>query len=189
VTLGGFEPLTVGELLDALRREPLAPGGGSVAAIVTAMAAALVEMVARSSHEVWDLAGGAVAQASELRRRAMELAAGDAEAYDAAVAALRGTGAEPLGEALSRAAEIPLQIAHTGVDIARLAALVAEHGAADLTADVVVAGLLATAATRGAAQLVATNLTTTAADPRVAQAQALEASAAAVDAGLRSLER
>jgi formiminotetrahydrofolate cyclodeaminase len=181
--------LSIGELLDAVRREPIAPGGGSVAAIVTALAAALVEMVARASGETWELAGGAVAQAIEFRRRAMELASRDADAYDAAVAALGGAGRMPLGDALSLAADVPLQIAHTGVDVARLSATVAEHGAADLTADAVVAGLLATAATRGSAKLVAINLATTAADPRVAQAKQLEASAALVDEGLRALER
>jgi formiminotetrahydrofolate cyclodeaminase len=153
------------------------------------MAAALVEMVARASGDVWDEAGGAVAQAAALRRRAMVLAARDAEAYDAAIAALGGAGAETLADALSLAAEIPLEIAHVGGDIARLALAVAELGAAELTADAVVAGLLANAVTRSAARLVAINLATTAADPRSEQAQHLEARAAQLDSTLRTLER
>src|SRR3974390_2084398 len=119
-------------MLDVFGRQPGAPGGGSAAAMVVALGAALVEMAARASGEHWDQAGGTVAQAVALRDRALALVSRDAEAYDAAVVALSGGGDEPLGDALARAAAVPLQIAHLGVDVAQVAQLTAEHGGADL---------------------------------------------------------
>ena len=56
------------ELLDTIAAETPAPGGGSVAAFVTEMAASLAAMAARFAHD-WEGAAGAVAQAETLRHR------------------------------------------------------------------------------------------------------------------------
>src|SRR6267143_6375090 len=105
------------EVLETLAGEGPAPGGGSAAAIVVAMAAGLVAMVARASKEHWPEAGGVIGQAEAVRARVAPLARADAEAYTEALEALRGQETvEPryrdqkLRAALDHAAEIPLQI-------------------------------------------------------------------------------
>ncbi len=107
------------ELLDTIAAETPAPGGGSVAAFVTEMAASLAAMAARFAHD-WDGAAGAVAQAETLRHRAAPLAAEDAVAYENVLTAMRmpedlesEVRNTLIGETLSRAADIPLLIAQT----------------------------------------------------------------------------
>jgi formiminotetrahydrofolate cyclodeaminase len=177
--MAGFEQLSIGELLDAFGTTRGAPAGGSAAALSVAIAAAVVEMAARASGSVWPQAGGAVAQATALRSRAVQLAELDALAYDAAVGALRAAPGESLGPALARAAAVPLQIAHAAADCAQLACDVAEHGDPDVSADAIVSAHLASAATRGAAALVDVNLATIEGDPRAVEASALVTVAAA----------
>jgi methenyltetrahydrofolate cyclohydrolase len=172
-----FEELSIGDLLAALGAQQGAPAGGSAAAVTLAIAAAVVEMAARASGPRWAQAGGAVAQAAALRSRSVQLAELDGAAYDAAVAALRAGGGQDLERALSQAAAVPLQIAHTGADVAQLACEVAEHCEPDLGADAAVAAMLASAATRGAAGLVEVNLGTITGDPRAVEAGALVAQA------------
>jgi methenyltetrahydrofolate cyclohydrolase len=168
------------DFLDTLAGEGPAPGGGSAAAIVVAMSAGLVAMVARASKTQWAEAGGVVGQADTLRARVAPLAQADAEAYAAALAALRGQGDvedryrdQKLREALDRAAEIPLQIAEAGCDLASLAALLVENGNPEVRADAAAAAVLAEGGTRAAAKLVAVNLASTEDDERVRQARAL----------------
>lgn len=182
------------DFLDRLAAEDPAPGGGSAAAIAVAMAAGLVTKVARVSTS-WSGAGAAVAQAERLRRRTGPLAQSDADAYEEALAALHlPDQLEPevrdmaLGQVLSRAAEIPLVIAEAGADVACLAAEVAERGAPERKGDAIAAALLAEAAARAAANLVAVNLTVTPDDERLVRAEAVTsvASAAAREA-LRSV--
>ena len=179
--------------LDRLAAEDPAPAGGSVAALGVAMAAALVTKVARVSGG-WSGAGAAIAQAERLRLRTAPLAQSDAEAYEEALAALHlPEQLEPevkdmtLGQVLSRAAEIPLAIAEAGADVACLAAEVADRGAPERRGDAIAAALIAEAAARSAANLVAVNLTMTPDDERLLRAEAVTsvASAAAREA-LRS---
>jgi formiminotetrahydrofolate cyclodeaminase len=185
-----FFELRVRELADEVAARTAAPGGGSVAALVLALAAALTEMAARFADGHWTEAQGAAAQASALRRRAEPLARKDAEAYTAALEALRRPrGADPeerdraLGDALSDAAEVPLEIATVAADVAALAADVAERGNPNLYGDAIAAAILAEAAARVGANLVAINLTMTEEDQRVAGARAH------ADAAARSTRR
>jgi methenyltetrahydrofolate cyclohydrolase len=173
-----FSSQTVDELLDTVAAETSAPGGGSVAAVVTAFAAALVAMVARFSTAEWEDAAGAVAQAEALRARVLPLADEDARAYESVLVARRlPTELEPeardaaLGRALSRAADVPLAIAEAALDIASLAAEVTERGNPNLRGDVVTAALLAEAAVRATANLVEINLATREDDERLARAR------------------
>lgn len=171
-------------LLHAVSGEERAPAGGSVAAVVVALAAALVAKAARLSAGSWADAGGAVAQADALRSRAAALADADVKAYEEAIEALRMPGPE-LGAALSRAAEIPLEIAEAAADVAMLAAFVAEGGSADLRGDAAAAAALAHGAARSAAHLVAINLGAISDDPRVVVARSLaDAAGRAADAAL-----
>ena len=173
------------EFLDTLAGEGPAPGAGSAAAIVVAMAAGLVTMVARASKEFWPEAGGAIGQAEAFRERVAPLAQADAEVYREALTALRRREAleeryrdQQLRAALERAAEIPLKIAEAGSDLACLAALLVENGNPEVRADAAAASLLAEGGARAAAKLVEINLGTTEDDPRVRHVQTLVAVAA-----------
>jgi formiminotetrahydrofolate cyclodeaminase len=169
--------LRLREFLDELAGEGRTPGGGSAAALVTAMAAGLLAKVARGSVDTWPEAAGIAAQAESLRARAAPLAQADAEQYEAALLARgqsgEGQGARQdfaLGQAYAKAAEPPLQIAQAASDVAQLALTVAQNCDAALWADAVTAALLAAAAAKAAAELVAVNLTASADDRRVLEA-------------------
>src|SRR4051812_42382941 len=160
------------EFLDDVAAEGRTPGGGSAAALVTALAAALLAKIARTST-AWPEGRGIAAQAESLRDRAAPLAQVDAEEYEAALLALEDGGGEAgerrdfaLGRAYARAAEPPLQIARTAADVAELAVVVARNGDLAFHADAVIAAVLAAAAASSAAELVGVNLTASAQDER-----------------------
>ncbi|HYY34560.1 MAG TPA: cyclodeaminase/cyclohydrolase family protein [Gaiellaceae bacterium] len=165
---------------DTVAAETPAPGGGSVAAIVAGFGAALAAMVARFSTEQWEEAPGAVAQAEALRARLLPLADEDARAYESVLVALRlPRELQPeardaaIGEALSRAADVPLAIAETALDVSSLAAELAERGNPNLRGDAATAALLGEAAVRATANLVEINLSMRADDERIARAREL----------------
>jgi formiminotetrahydrofolate cyclodeaminase len=177
-------------LADVATPEPM-PGAGFCAAVTLSMAAGLVAMVASASRGEWGEAKGAAAQANTLRERVAPLAQLNVEAYASAIARLRAAeyapdqreaepGSDPsqdLGPLLERAAQIPLEIAQAAVDVASLAAVVAERGEQALRADAVAGALLAQGAARAATTLVEVNLGTTSSDPRVTRARDLAGSA------------
>ena len=108
-----------------------------------------------------------------------------AEEYEAALQAREDDGGEAgerrdfaLGRAYARAAEPPLQIARAAADVAELAVVVARNGDPAFHADAVTAALLAAAAASSAAELVGVNLTASARDERVREAERLAESAA-----------
>lgn len=178
-----YTDVTFEELLDRIAAETPAPGGGSVAAFVTEMAASLAAMTARFAHN-WDGAAGAVAQAEALRHRAGPLAVEDAIAYENVLTAMRmPKELEPevrntlIGETLSRAADAPLRIAETAADVAELAAEIAVCGNPNLRGDAAAAAILATSAARVSANLVEINLATVEGDDRVERARAVVRSA------------
>lgn len=179
---GDLLEVPLGEFLDTLSGQGPAPGAGSAAAVVVAMAAGLVTMVARASKEHWPEAGGAIGQAETFRARVEPLAQADAEAYAEALTALRGRDQleeryrdQKLQAALERAAEIPLKIAEAGSDLACLAALLVEHGNPEVRADAAAAAVLAEGGARAAAKLVEINLGATEDDPRVRHVRSLVA--------------
>jgi methenyltetrahydrofolate cyclohydrolase len=168
--------LQLDDFLDRVASTNRTPGGGSVAALVTAAAAGLVAKVARASTGTWSEAPGAAAQAEALRDRISPVAEVNAEAYEAALAA-QGDDFD-LGRAYARAAEPPLKIVETATDVATLSAIVARYGEQSLRADAVTAAALAAGAARAAAELVAVNLTASANDERVLRARMLSEEAA-----------
>jgi formiminotetrahydrofolate cyclodeaminase len=183
--------LPLRELLDEVAAGGRTPGGGSVAALVTAAAAGLLAKVARSSGDGWPEAPGIAAQAEALRDRAAPLAQTDADEYEAALRAQGDDRQKPgerrdfaLGRAFARAAEPPLEIAAVAADVSRLSVTVVGRGEPALRADAVAAGLLAAAAAASAAELVAVNLTASETDERVLRARRLadEAAEAAEEA-------
>jgi methenyltetrahydrofolate cyclohydrolase len=181
--------LTVTAFLDALATRGRAPGGGSAAALTVAFAAGLVAMVARSSRGMWEDAAGVAAQALTLQDRAAALSLKDAEAWEAALAALRmaadpteraqGGGREELDleRKLERSAAIPLEIAELGADVAVLAVEAAVHGEHEYRADAAAAAALAAGGARAATHLVEVNLGIRPGDERLVQARASQTAA------------
>lgn len=185
LTTDDYLELQLGDLLDRLSADGLAPGGGSAAALTVAFAARLVAMVARCSP-TWTDAGGVIAQANTIGARAVELAHTDGRVWDAALTALRDaeayTGNDPkkdfvLERKLEAAAAAPLEIAALGADAATLAALAAEQGETTYRADATAAAALAAGGATAAAHLVRVNLGVRRADPRLERALASEEAA------------
>jgi methenyltetrahydrofolate cyclohydrolase len=170
--------LRVGELLESVTQRG-GPGAGAMAGLSAAAAAALVELAARvTGTDEWPEAPGAAAQAKRLRERLVPLAREDAEAYQAAVAQLKERGDDfALGEALARAADIPLEIAEHAENVAELAAEAAAHVNGDVRADASAAAALALGAAWAAAKLVEVNLAMREDDPRIARAQKIASGA------------
>ncbi len=174
-----FLDLRVRDLLELVAAPEPAPGGGSVLAVVVALAAGVLTMAARASSE-WADAGGAAAQAEALRARAEPLALRDAATYGEALAVReRAAGLSPerrdweIGRVFASAAEPPLEITRIATDLAELAAAVAEGADRRLRPDAFAAAALAAAAARAGAELVAVNLTMVDGDERVTEARRL----------------
>lgn len=167
--------LRLDELLDAVAADASTAASGSIAAFLVAGAAALVAMSARRASE-WGAAAGVVAQAALLRERAAGLVQADARALSDARALLRDPDAAggdgELGDALERAAIVPLRIAHVAADVAELAREAADYPG-DARADAAAAAVLAHGAARAAAHLVAINLAARADDARAETARSL----------------
>jgi formiminotetrahydrofolate cyclodeaminase len=183
VSVGAFADQSLHDLLDSVAAQRPAPGGGCSAAWAGAFGASLVEMAASFTLARPKYAGvhhrmGNVRQdAKVLRKRLLELAEADADAYEPVLAAMRMPERHPLRErkledAQSKAAEVPLATAEAAADVAEHAAEAARVGNAHLTGDAITGALLAEAACRAAAQLVQINLVGRA-DPR--QARAIDA--------------
>jgi formiminotetrahydrofolate cyclodeaminase len=175
-----FSSQSVGEFCDTISAETSAPGGGSVAAVVGAMAASLAAMAARFSKEQWEDAAGAVAQAEALKARLLSMAEEDALAYENVLLALRmpkdvdeEERDAAIGDALSRATDVPLAIAEASLDVATLACELAERGNPNLHGDAAAAVFLAEAAVRASANLVEINLATREGDERLDRAREL----------------
>jgi glutamate formiminotransferase / formiminotetrahydrofolate cyclodeaminase len=141
------------------------PGGGSVAAHAGALAAALAQMVAgltigkKKYAAVEAEIKEAALKAVSLGNTLTSLVKRDGEAYslvseayklpkEPADAAARRT--EAVTSALLKAAEVPLETARASLEVARIAALVADKGNTNAVTDAGVAALLAEAACRAA---------------------------------------
>jgi methenyltetrahydrofolate cyclohydrolase len=197
VTSGAFADQSLHDLLDAVAAQRPAPGGGCSAAWAGAFGAGLVEMaasftLARPKYAgVHHRMGDVRREAKTLRRRLLELAEADADAYEPVITALRMPARHPLrerrlDEARSHAAEVPLETAEASATIAELAAEAARVGNEHLTGDAITGAMLAEASCRAAARLVEINLAGRA-DPRQARAvEAVRRAGAARDDALRA---
>ena len=149
------------------------PGGGSVAAHAGALGAALAQMVAgltvgKKKYAAVDAEmKEAALRAVALGNRLTSLVKRDADAYaqvseayklpkEPAEAATRRQ--EAVTNALLKAAEVPLETARAAVEVAQLAALLAEKGNTNAVTDAGVAALLAHAAAAGAGYNVRVNV-------------------------------
>lgn len=150
----GLGQETVEEVVAALGGAHPAPAAGSGLAITLAIATGLVAKCARKATGRMSGAEQMLACALDHQRRALALADEDA-ALLAALLSARG-GGPPM--AASAAADPPLAIAELGAEIATAAADLAVGGKPALRGDAYAAALLAEAATRSAAMLVAIDL-------------------------------
>jgi len=176
-------------LMDEIAGPSPAPGAGAVSGVVIAMAAGLIASAARRSAD-WPEAKGVSAQAQALRARVERLAEANEEAYLEALALIEGAAEDgmrdaAIGKALDTAAELPLAIAECAYDVALLGAEAAQHAAPGGAEDAAAAAVLAEAAARASAGLVAANLVSRPGDERVLEAQRL--ADAATDAARRAV--
>lgn len=149
---------SVGSLLDSVSSRSPAPGGGAAAGVSAALAAGLAGMAARYSDA--ELDGDAVAladRADRLRGEGVRLAQEDVDAYGEFLARSRDGDEAARLEALSRATDVPLAIAEVGMEVAEIAARIVGEGNPDVRGDAGAGAVLAEAATRAAATLVALN--------------------------------
>ncbi len=170
VTSGGE---SVSGFLTSVASSNPVPGGGSVAAHAGALAAALAQMVTGLTIGKKKYSGvdaemkEAALKAAALGNQLAALVKRDAEAYahvseayklpkEPADAAARRS--ETIANALLKAAEVPLETTRAAVEVAQLAALVAEKGNSNAVTDAGVAALLAHAAAKGASYNVRVNV-------------------------------
>jgi formiminotetrahydrofolate cyclodeaminase len=167
---GALADLPLSELLECVAARTPAPGGGSAAAVTCALAAGLVEMAARFAPD-GSPAAGVAERAGELRGICLGLAEEDVRAYTPVLEALRLPAAEPdrlkrLAAARWEASQPPLGVAQAGAQVAELGVIAGRSGSPHLIGDAIAGVLLAAAASRAAAELVAINLADAPGDPR-----------------------
>jgi glutamate formiminotransferase/formiminotetrahydrofolate cyclodeaminase len=165
--------LSVAAFLDETASESPAPGGGSVAALVGALAASLGTMVANlSAHkrgwdERWAEFSGWAERGQALKDKLLVLVDEDTRAFNQVLAALglpRRTAAEQAArraalEAANRhATEVPFRVMQVALEVFELLQAMAESGHPASISDTGVGALCARAAVRGAWLNVRTNL-------------------------------
>lgn len=160
---------TIGHYLDTLGSASPAPGGGSVAGLVGALAAGLGQMVANltintTPHPELETALDQLRAASE---SLLQTAERDETAYPAYLAASRLPKSTPdekaarrqaMQAAMVNAATIPLGIATAAADLLDMLEPIARHGTAHATSDTVIATLLAEASVHAALDNVRANV-------------------------------
>ena len=160
-----WSKMTLNEFQVALASSAPTPGGGTAAAVALGQAAALASMVCDLTlgKEKWE-AGWAIAQdvhekATPMMNRAMELATEDSNAFDRVMegyAMPKNTDEEKdirtkaIRTATLTAAEVPFETARLALGLLEALPQLARDGNANAVTDVGVAGLLASAAAKGA---------------------------------------
>lgn len=160
-------------LLAAFRAPSPTPGGGSAAALASAVGASLLAMVASmpkhraATGEDVDRLRGAAGRCTHLSERLAALVDEDSDAYDQVVAAYKlPTASEAeqaergarIQEALRTAVEVPLEVMRYCAEAIEVASVVAAFGNPNAASDVGVALELLGAGARGARLNVEINL-------------------------------
>ncbi|QKP78680.1 cyclodeaminase/cyclohydrolase family protein [Methyloligella sp. GL2] len=163
---------SIEEFLDGLASQAATPGGGSAAAIIGAMGAALVSMVCnltigkKKYVEVEDDMKRLLARAEELRLALTEMIADDVKAFDQVMGAYgmpketpeeKEARTEALQAALKTATEVPLRCCKVSREVIDLSGEVSDKGNLNVISDAGVAVLAGQAALKSAALNVLTN--------------------------------
>lgn len=166
---------TLASYIAAVGEGTPAPGGGSVAAVSAALAAALGSMVAgltvnrAPDSEIAAELRETIARLAELREQMLTAATADEAAYGAYRAASslpRQTAEEKvrrraaLQEALIGATDVPLAVARGALEIAQILVEVARIGSPHLAADIALGAMLAETALRGSLLNIRSNAAT-----------------------------
>jgi len=159
-----FADMTMRAFLEDLGSRRPAPGGGAAGALAGALGAACAQMVHNFTQEPLHIPDGTEAGLVE---RCLALADADAAAFGRVAEAYglprdtaeaRAYRQKAIQEALRAAAEVPLELAGTAVEILHLAAPLARGGNRNVLSDVIVSAQLAEAALQAAATNVRVNL-------------------------------
>lgn len=158
--------------LDALASQAATPGGGSAAAIIGAMGAALVSMVCnltigkKKYAEVEGEMKHVLAKSEALRLKLTGMIEDDVTAFDAVMAAYgmakesdadKAAREKAIQAALKQATEVPLRCCHAAREVIDLAAIASDKGNLNVISDAGVGVLAGYAALRSAALNVFTN--------------------------------
>jgi len=166
-----YDPLS--EVVDAVAAGTAAPGGGSVAALAGALAAALGEMVCGISLKKKSLATHHAAiresldRLQDCRRRLLVAVDRDAASFEAVMAARslprsndteESARARAVEEASRTAAEVPLETAELATNVDHLLELLPAITAPQTASDLAVGRFMAAAARQGGIENVRANL-------------------------------
>jgi methenyltetrahydrofolate cyclohydrolase len=160
------------QFLEALASQSATPGGGSAAAIIGAMGAALVSMVCnltigkKKYAEVEGEMKEVLAKADALRKRLIGMIEDDVKAFDAVMGAYgmpKETDADKakrdqaIQAALKQATDVPMACARAARQVIDIAAIASDKGNLNVISDAGVGVLAGYAALRSAALNVFTN--------------------------------
>ncbi len=164
---------TLREFQDALASDAPTPGGGSAVGVALGQAAALAIMVSdltlsKETYESgWEIANQVKAVATPLLDEGLTLALEDSESFDAVVEAFRlpkstdeekNERRDSIRTATLSAAVVPYRTAKASMKLLKLLPELTEKGNPNAASDAGVAGLLASAALKGAVFNVQINL-------------------------------
>ncbi len=165
--------MTLRDFQSALASSSPTPGGGTAAAVALGQAASLTVMVCDLTlgnekwSDGWTVAEAAQTVAIPLLNKAGELAQADSDAFDGVMDSFKlpkSTDAEKterrnaIRKATLVAAEIPYETAHSALALMKHLPELAKRGNGNAVSDIGVAGLLASAAAKGAVFNVEINL-------------------------------
>lgn len=156
-----IESTTIGEYLSALGSKSATPGGGAVAALSGAQAAALLEMVCNLTRGNDAQIAAIRVRTADARRRFLELANEDMQCFDRVMSAWKlppGERDTTMQPALKGAAIPPLGMIALAISLVDDAAALAEIGNKNLLTDVGVAVCLIQATVQSAGLNVLVNL-------------------------------
>jgi formiminotetrahydrofolate cyclodeaminase len=164
---------SVEQFLEDLAGKSSTPGGGSAAAVIGAMGAALVSMVAnftvgKKGYEAVNQDMNSVLKRSETyRKQFVEMIQADVDVFNGVMAAYgmpreseeeKQSRSEAIQDALKKATDVPLACAVLCLDVIELSRQVAEKGNKNVISDAGVAVLAAEAALGSAALNVYINI-------------------------------
>jgi len=164
---------TIEQFLDELASKSSTPGGGSAAAIIGAMGAALVSMVAnltigkKGYESVSEEMESVLSRSEKYRKQFVELIQADVDVFNKVMAAYgmpkdsdqdKAARSEAIQVALQEATDVPLNCAILCLDVIELSRQAAEKGNTNVISDAGVAVLAAEAAMGSAALNVYINI-------------------------------